>query len=129
MKRAKLIFIKLTAFTLIFAAFVVMVFALRINSASAPVNKDTDTIDKTTSYIFTAEKDNQNALRLINKHVKLGTKKYSFGIMIESVNGIKADKDSFWAFYINNKFAQKGVSDTFLSKGDKIELRLEKIKK
>jgi hypothetical protein len=41
--------------------------------------------------------------------------KVSFGLFIDSVNGISADWDkdqTYWAFYINGEYATTGISDT-----------------
>jgi len=81
------------------------------------------------NFTLFAQKDGQTAFDLAKASLQLNYKKYDFGVFITGINGIEADKKHFWAFYVNNKIAQKGVSQTTLKKGDKIEFKYEAIKK
>jgi len=119
--------LKILALLALLLAFVSMSYAIHLSS---PANsQEQKTTSEQSSFVFTAEKDGQTALDLIEKYVKIHSKKYSFGVMVLGVNGHDAPSDSFWAFYVNGKLANKGVSNTVLHKGDKVELKLEKIKK
>ena len=43
-----------------------------------------------------------------------------YGLMVDTVNGIKADWDTdkaYWAFYIDGEYAQTGVSQTDITSG------------
>lgn len=53
---------------------------------------------------------------------------YDFGIMINSINGIKPEKDEFWKIFINNTEASMGVNSIKVRPEDKITFKLEKIK-
>lgn len=77
------------------------------------------------SYFFETEEDGQKAFDLIGKQVQLQTKSYSFGEMVEGVNGLLADEHHFWAIFVNGQLATSGLADLDLKKGDRIELRYE----
>lgn len=76
-------------------------------------------------YVLVAEQSGQSASDLLNKYIQVGYKEYDFGTMVESINGLAADKESFWAFYVNGEFADRGVSQTTLEAGDTIEFIYE----
>jgi hypothetical protein len=56
------------------------------------------------------------------------TKTYPFGEMIEEINNISNDKlkGTYWTYYLNDQFAQKGISDQKLINNDKVEWRYGK---
>lgn len=62
-----------------------------------------------------------------NAGLTLGTKEYSFGTAIESINGVdQKDADGkYWAFYVNGALAQEGASTLVAKAGDRIEWKLE----
>ena len=52
-----------------------------------------------------------------------------FGLFVKKVNGIEADynKDGvYWAFYVNNEYAIKGVDETNISPEDIYMFKVEK---
>lgn len=52
-----------------------------------------------------------------------------YGLYVKTVNGITADyeKDGmYWAFYINDEYAQTGVDATTITEGDSYSLKIEK---
>ncbi len=77
---------------------------------------------------FTATKDGQSALELIENNADVEEKQFDFGVMIVAIDGLRADKNHFWAFYVNDKFAEKGVADTVLKKGDRVKMVYKAIK-
>lgn len=51
-----------------------------------------------------------------------------YGLYVKTVNGISADynKDGvYWAFYINNEYASKGIDSTVITEGESYSLRIE----
>lgn len=53
----------------------------------------------------------------------------SYGLYVETVNGITADYDKdgvYWAFYVNDKYAQAGVDSTAVTEGDRYSFKIEK---
>lgn len=52
-----------------------------------------------------------------------------YGLYVKTVNGITVDYDKdgeYWAFYINDKYAQTGVDTTNIKDGDSYSLVVEK---
>lgn len=51
-----------------------------------------------------------------------------YGLYVETVNGITVDYDTdgaYWAFYINDDYAQTGVDSTPITEGDVYSFRVE----
>ncbi len=51
-----------------------------------------------------------------------------YGLYVTTVNGITADYETdgvYWAFYINNEYAQTGVDATEITEGDDYSFRIE----
>lgn len=52
-----------------------------------------------------------------------------YGLYVKTVNGITADYDAdgtYWAFYINDEYAQTGVDSTPVTDGDTYSFKVEK---
>ena len=52
-----------------------------------------------------------------------------YGLYVTKANGISANYDTdgtYWAFYINEEYAQTGVDSTEIKEGDSYSLKLEK---
>ncbi len=80
------------------------------------------------TYTFVAETDGQTAADLLQANLTLETKDYGeAGLFITAINGLAGDNQNYWAFYLNDQYAQTGISQTVLKKGDKITLVYEKI--
>lgn len=51
-----------------------------------------------------------------------------YGLFVKTVNGITVDYDKdgkYWAFYVNDEYAQTGVDTTKITQGDVYSLRVE----
>lgn len=83
--------------------------------------------DQQKNYQFVATSSGQNALELVESQVELSLKKYDFGVMIEGVNGLMADNKNYWAVYLNDEYAQTGITQIELEKDERIELKYEEI--
>ncbi len=80
------------------------------------------------SYEFTAFKDGQAALELIDSGAKIETKDFgTAGKFITSINGLPGNNEYYWAFYLNGGYAEAGVSQTRLKKGDVIRFVYEAV--
>ena len=79
-------------------------------------------------YKFEAEQD-QTAFELIKQQAKIEYDQYDAGVFITSVNGKEADKDHYWAFYVNGDYATQAADKTDLDPGDTIKLVFEEIDK
>ena len=52
-----------------------------------------------------------------------------YGLYVKTVNGITADYDKdgvYWAFYINDEYAQTGVDETDITEGASYSFKIEK---
>ncbi len=49
------------------------------------------------------------------------------GKFVQSINGVAANNEHYWAFYINDEYSQKGVSDTTVQEGDIVKFVYETI--
>lgn len=52
-----------------------------------------------------------------------------YGLYVKTVNGVTADYDidqTYWAFYINDEYAQTGVDSTNITPGDTYSFKIEK---
>ena len=52
-----------------------------------------------------------------------------YGLYVTTVNGITVDYDKdgmYWAFYVNDEYAQTGVDATEIKEGDSYALKAEK---
>jgi len=79
-------------------------------------------------YSFIAEENGQTAFAVLEKNLELDYKDYDFGVFIEGINGLKADKDYYWAFYVNGEYAEKGSKQTVLQKDDIVTMKYEEVK-
>lgn len=51
-----------------------------------------------------------------------------YGLYVKTVNGITADYDKdgvYWAFYVNDAYAQTGVDSTAIAEGESYSFRIE----
>lgn len=51
-----------------------------------------------------------------------------YGLFVKTVNGITADYDKdgvYWAFYVNDEYAQAGVDSTEITEGDRYAFKVE----
>lgn len=71
--------------------------------------------------------EGKNALDLLKASQKVETKSFDFGEMVVSINGRAADKNEYWAFYINGQPAQVGAGDYQTKSTDTISWRIETI--
>lgn len=71
--------------------------------------------------------DGKTALELLKAKYQVQTKTFSFGEMVESINGIRADNNHFWALYADGKQTTVGASDYKTKNGEVIEWKWEEI--
>lgn len=72
--------------------------------------------------VLSAAIDGQSALDLLSDNTKVGTQSFGeAGEFVETINGLKGDAAHYWAFYVNDKYAEKGADSTILNKGDVIK--------
>jgi hypothetical protein len=72
--------------------------------------------------------DGQNALTLLKADHNVGETSYGkLGSFVTSIDDVKADKNHYWAFYVNGKASQVGASNYTTKNSDTLNWKLEAI--
>lgn len=76
-------------------------------------------------------KENLTAFTLLEKiseekGLDLKTKKYDFGIFVESINGLKSDQNLAWIYFVNGKSGETASDQYVLKEGDLVEWKYQK---
>lgn len=71
--------------------------------------------------------EGKNALELLKSSHEVETQKFSFGEMVQSIDGVKAPATDFWGFYVNGKLSDIGAGDYQTKNGDTLSWKLVKI--
>ncbi|OGD60870.1 hypothetical protein A3A71_03095 [Candidatus Berkelbacteria bacterium RIFCSPLOWO2_01_FULL_50_28] len=66
----------------------------------------------------------KNALEILKSNHNVETKKFSFGEMVQSIDGVKAPTTHFWSFNVNGKMAEVGAGDYQTKSSDRITWKL-----
>lgn len=74
-----------------------------------------------------ATQSGQTALELLEENHQIESKQYDFGIFIESIDGLKGDDQNYWAFYVNDEYAQQGADQTTLEAGDVVTFKYQPV--
>lgn len=104
-----------------------------VTPAPIPTSTDKQTQTVTTSSVaaehaFTATADGQTAQALLEANATVEYKDYgTAGKFVTSIDGLAADEGHYWAFYLNGKYSETGVSQTTLKKGDIITFTYEAV--
>ncbi|OGK16644.1 hypothetical protein A2774_03260 [Candidatus Roizmanbacteria bacterium RIFCSPHIGHO2_01_FULL_39_12c] len=80
--------------------------------------------DDFSSYQIEEDKTALDLLKQSSSPVTVGEKENAY---VAGINGIKAEaeKQEFWAFYVNDKMSSVGAGSYKLKNGDKIEWKVE----
>jgi len=79
--------------------------------------------------VFTVKTDKKTVGEALLDVKLIDGEKGDYGLYIKTVNGITADYDTdgtYWAFYIDGKYATSGVDTTEITKGASYALVIEK---
>lgn len=76
---------------------------------------------------FVADEEDTNALQATQKRATVELKEYDFGVMVESIDGQKANSEYYWSLYVNDAYGTAGASETTLVPGDKVTWKYEAI--
>lgn len=85
-------------------------------------------LDKSSDKYSIRTDENTVGGALLKENLILGDKS-QYGIMIKSVNGVIADYDkdkTYWAFYVDGKYATNGIDTTEIENGCEYALKVEK---
>lgn len=70
--------------------------------------------------------EGQSALDVITASKNIKTKEYSFGKLVDSINGVVNGTDNkYWILYVNSKKSDVGAGDYKVKNGDVITWRFE----
>ncbi|GIK84319.1 MAG: hypothetical protein BroJett025_09410 [Patescibacteria group bacterium] len=112
---------------LLFTAFILV--SNRPAQTRISVNEDIDSaVAQQTEFEFSATQSGQIALELIEANATIETQDFGdAGKFVTSINGLAGNSQNYWAFYLNGEYAEQGVSQTILEKGDTIKFVYEAI--
>lgn len=97
-------------------------------SAVAGAEEQVMTGKKQANYEFTASESGVIALDLLDAETEIVTEDFgNAGKYVTSINGLAGNKDYYWAFYVNNEYAEQGAGQTKLDKGDTIKFVYEAV--
>ena len=69
----------------------------------------------------------ETSLAVLRRTHEVAVKEYSFGILVEGIDGIAGGTDGkYWIYYLNGTMATVGAGDYSAQPGDIISWRLEK---
>lgn len=71
--------------------------------------------------------DGKNALELLKSAHQVETQSFSFGEMVQSIDGVKSPATDFWAFYVNGKLSDVGAGDYQTKNGDALSWKLVRV--
>ena len=94
---------------------------------SAPINPNATDQNSPTLELVATE-SGQLAIDLLASNAQIETIDYGdAGKFVTNINGIAADNEHYWAFYVNEEYAEQGASQTKLVEGDIIKFVYETI--
>lgn len=67
----------------------------------------------------------KTALEILKAQHTVVTKTYSFGELVESIDGVEGKGPKYWTFYLNGKMAEVGAGSYQSQSSDTIEWKLE----
>lgn len=101
------------------------------SSQSASVTNGTATMTASTTIELVAQnpQPGETALDLLKgSGARVEMKSYGdMGSFITSVNGMAGDAENYWAFYVNDKYAEQAADKTLLKPGDRVKFVYEKV--
>lgn len=68
------------------------------------------------------------ALEALRQATDVGGKQYGFGFFVESIAGVEAGQSHYWAIYVDNVYAEKGIDQIVLEKDTNLRFVLEEIR-
>jgi len=71
----------------------------------------------------------ESALSVLQQKAQVEIKEFSFGKLVEGINGVRSGNGNFWIYYVNGQTAAVGADQYRVKAGDVIEWKLEEEKK
>jgi|GEM_PF-1647881 len=98
------------------------------NLSPTAVASDSATGKLKANYEFVATESGLVALELLEDSAAIETKDFgTAGKFVTSINGLSGNNEYYWAFYLNSEYAEQGISQTTLNKGDVINFVYEAV--
>ncbi len=72
--------------------------------------------------------DGKTAMEILKSTHQVDVKSFSFGEMVETIDGVKPDDKHFWAMYVNGAFSQVGADQYVTKNSDIIKWQIDEIK-
>lgn len=70
--------------------------------------------------------EGETALDVLLRTHQVETKQYSFGVLVEGIDGVKSgDGGRYWIYYVNGESASVGAGDYQVLPGDELEWRFQ----
>jgi len=96
----------------------------QVISASDSVRDEVVTLS---DYVRYPGKNGQNALVLLEELAPVDKQQFDFGVMVESIGGVKPSENQFWKLYINGQGSPVGADMLQTCRGDVVEWLIEDI--
>lgn len=120
-----------TRFVALLVSLMVMTFSLSGCSLTEQLQNDqlteTANVPAVTEYTFVASESGQTALDLLTTQAQVQSKTYGFGTFIEGINGVLGNNEQYWAFYVNDQYANEAADKIILQPGDRVSFRLQPV--
>ncbi len=78
-------------------------------------------------YVVYYGEDGRTAFEILQQLTGIEFQQFDFGVMVNSINGVRPDENHFWKLFYNGQESQVGAGDLQTRNGDVIEWKLEKI--
>lgn len=72
-------------------------------------------------------KEGVDALTLLKEKAEVVTEDFEGKPMVKSINGVEANEQNFWAFYVNGEMSMVGAAEYKTKDSDQIEWRYQPI--
>lgn len=96
----------------------------KTNGNASPTASPTATATASTTVSYVGV-EGKNALELLKASHKVETKKYDFGELVQSIDGLASDSTKYWILYADGKMSDVGADALKTTTGQQIEWRLE----
>ena len=123
-KNKKKIIMGLVAFVAVIAAFIAIYFNFRekpVEGTKEVVIKVVDNNKETTTYELKTDAKYLKEAMDEAEGLKYSGTEGQYGLMIDTVNGIRADytlDGAYWSFYVNDQYCNYGISEQPIEDGD-----------
>ena len=94
---------------------------------SSMTPSDLDVLPFAREFEYTATESGQTALDLLKQYNIIEVKAFGFGTMITGIEGLMADENNYWAFYVNGEYAKQAADQTNLNAGDTVRFVYEPV--